>query len=354
MRWTEADWERVVRLGRRLRLLGRLAESVDAAGLLNNVPAAPRRHLVAEMRLSRWRTGRLLWVVERVGVALRRGGFPTVLLKGGAYLGQGLQISVGRLPSDLDILVPQSSLADAVARLGRQGWVEAAVDEHDRRYYYEWSHEVPPMHHPLHGIELDVHHNILPPISRTRVDADALLAHLRPSNWPGWLVLQPVDQVLHSAAHLFLDSEPRERVRDLVDIDGLMRHFGREDSVFWAALPARAAELGLSEPLALAVRFVQAWMHTPIPDDARRQVEEQGPDAGRRAWLQPLWRAMLEPAEPDELPGWRQTVAAQVILVRYHWHRMPLRVLVPHLTRKLGRPWRAAERAGPDGGAADA
>ena len=40
--WSLADWERVVRLARRLRLLARLAESLDRAGLLEQVPARSR------------------------------------------------------------------------------------------------------------------------------------------------------------------------------------------------------------------------------------------------------------------------------------------------------------------------
>ena len=121
------------------------------------------------------------------------------------------------------------------------------------------------MQHPIHGLELDLHHNILPPLARTHVDVDLLLARLRPSAWPGWMVFAPVDQLLHSAAHLFLDAEPRERIRDLVDLDGLMRHFGATQPDFWNELPTRAKQLGLSEPLALACHFVRSWMATGEP-----------------------------------------------------------------------------------------
>ena len=68
--------------------------------------------------------------------------YPRVLLKGAAYIGQDLPIAAGRLPSDLDILVPQAHLPDAQARLTQAGWNAVALDDHDRRYYYEWSHEV--------------------------------------------------------------------------------------------------------------------------------------------------------------------------------------------------------------------
>lgn len=332
--WPLAEWERVVRLSRRLRLLARLAARLESAGLLDQVPAPARRHLVAELRLSQWRTGTLRWAVERVGAMLGDTPYPRVLLKGAAYLSQELPIAAGRLPSDLDVLVPQAHIADAQARLVAAGWVETELDAHDRRYYHEWSHEVPPMRHPLHAMELDLHHNILPPVARTHVDADRLLERLRESPWPGWKVLDPIDQVLHSAAHLFLDGESRDRVRDLVDLDGLLTQFTTLPG-FWTELPARARELGLAEPLALALHFAVHWLGTAVPPAAQRVIERQGPGSARRAWLLPLLETALMPAEPDEMPPWHQEAAATVLLVRYHRQRMPLRLLVPHLWHKL-------------------
>ncbi len=344
--WSLAEWEYVVRIARRLRLLARLADGLDAAGLLADVHPAPRRHLIAEQRVSRYRTAAMAWALERIMAALGQPGFPCVLLKGAAYLGQGLPIAAGRLPSDVDILVPRTELAAVQARLSADGWAEVALDEHDQRYYREWSHEVPPMRHPLHPIELDLHHNILPPVARTRVDAQLLLAHVRPSKWPGWQVLQPADQVLHSAAHLFLDSEARDRVRDLVDLDGLLRHFGQGPG-FWDALATRSRELTLTEPLALATHFCVEWLGTPIPADMQARVGACM-SALRRAWLLPVMSAVLTPTDPDDQPPWTQGMAAAIVLARYHRGRMPMRILMPHLWHKVRA--RGGDAAAPNDG----
>ncbi len=334
--WSLADWDRVVRLARRLRLLSRLAESLADAGLLDQTPAPVRRHLVGEQRLSRWRTQAVTWGLDRIESALGNAPYPRVLLKGAAYIGQGLPIAAGRLPSDLDILVPQAHLPDALARLEQAGWSAGDVGDHDHRYYHEWSHEVPPMHHPLHRVELDLHHNILPPVARTHVDANLLLQQLQPSRWTGWQVLDPIDQVLHSAAHLFLDSEARDRVRDLVDLDGLLRHFGAMPG-FWDRLPPRAQVLGLTEELALASHFCVEWLGTPVPESTAQAITALGPPTLRRAWLLPMLAAILTPTEPDDPPALSQGLAATLLLARYHLHRLPLRLLVPHLWHK----WRA-------------
>lgn len=332
--WSLPQWERVVRLARRLRLLGRLAESVQAAGLTARLPPAVARHLASELQYSRWRTGHLLWALHRLPIQLGEVHYPLVLLKGAAYIGQDLAIASGRLPSDVDILVPREHIADAQARLMAAGWVETELDEHDRQYYHQWSHEVPPMRHSLHGLELDLHHNILPPIGHVVVDAALLLAQLQDSRWSAWKVLHPHDQVLHSAAHLFGDSEVRDRLRDLVDLDGLLRDFGAR-SGFWNGLVDRAQRLGLMEPLALACHFAQAWLQTPVPPAVQERLAADGPGPLRRAWLLPLLETILMPTEPDQARSWRQGAAAQVFLARYHYRRMPLRFLLPHLWHKM-------------------
>jgi len=339
--WPLAEWERVVRLARRLRLLARLAEGLTAANLMDRIPPRARRHLIAEQRLSRWRMAAVVWSLERVATMLEDAAYPCVLLKGAAYIGQGLPMAAGRLPSDLDILVPREHVSNAQARLVKGGWKTVELDEHDSRYYYEWSHEVPPMTHPLLALELDLHHNILPPIARTHVDADILLKCLRPSKWAPWQVLDPADQVLHSAAHLFQDSEARDRIRDLADLDGLLRHFGVAPG-FMSRLPERAQALGLETPLALACHFCVNWFGTPIPANVLKTVESIGPGRLQRAWLLPLLSSALMPTEPDDDPPLRQELAAFALLVRYHRQRMPLRLLVPHLWHKL----RAVEIAG--------
>src|SRR5574337_557471 len=181
------------------------------------------------------------------------------------------------------------------------------------------------------GWSLDVHHNILPPLGPVAVDMPLLLAECRASGWPGWSVLSPADQVLHSAAHLFFDSQPLERMRDLVDLDGLLRHYGALDSGFWPALLGRADQLGLTEPLLLACHFCGQWLQTPIGAAVQVRLRAAGP--GHRV-LRGLFGATL-------------------VLWRHHLRRMPLRLLLPHLWHKARRPRAAAvdpRPAAPPGG----
>ncbi len=347
--WSLEDWELVVRVARRLRLLARLAESLDAAGQLENVPEAPRRHLLAERHVSRFRTAATRWALDRIRCVVEPASFPCVLLKGAAYQAQALPIAPGRLPSDIDILVPRAHLDQLQRALVGDGWCEVHLDQHDQRYYREWSHELPPMRHALHPIELDVHHNILPPVARFHVDIDRLLEKVTACSWAGWHVLQPTDQVLHSACHLFLDSQAHDRLRDLVDLDGLLRHFGAAPA-FFDELVERAAELGLAQPLALAVHFCTAWLDTPIPDSTRRTLRGAMPGVIQRLWLTPSLAALLLPTHPDLPPSRAQRLASTLLLARYHAQRMPLPMLAAHLWHKL-RPRSSPPSATPGPGA---
>lgn len=333
--WSLAEWQVILRQARRLRLAGRLAWAISDAGLMNEAPLPARRLLRAEWNLSDARCTALTWAVDCIGRALRNSGVEPVLLKGAAYIVDGIALGRGRLPSDLDIMVSKDQLSQVERALMEADWSCIELDVADAHYYRAWSHELPPMRHHDHTLELDLHHNILPPRKGRWIDADALLRSARPAGLPSWRVLSPEDQILHSAAHLFWDPEPLERVRDLVDIDGLMRaapesaHLSPE--AFADRIQARARQLRLEEPLALAVCCCAQWFRTPLPghliEDSRRRLSS-------RIWL-PVFQFLLEPAPVEGARPWRQRASSQLVLARYHWNRMPLRQLVPHLTRKL-------------------
>ncbi len=65
-------------------------------------------------------------------------------------------------------------------------------------------HELPPLQHGKPGTSLDVHHTLLPPTVRLKIDTAALFEMIIPlPAYPGLYVLPPTDMLLRSAAHLF-------------------------------------------------------------------------------------------------------------------------------------------------------
>jgi hypothetical protein len=332
-----AEWDLLVRQARRADLLGRLASLAASGGVLERIPTAPRRHLESARRLVERHAVAVRWEVEQISKALAPPGVPVVLLKGAAYAAAGLPAARGRVFSDIDIMVPQAELLRAERILVANAWFPSKLDEYDKRYYREWMHEIPPLRHIKRGSVLDVHHTILPPTSKPKPDARKLLAAaVRVEGYEEIYVLAPADMVLHSATHLFYDGELNHGLRDLVDLDDLLRNFSAQDAGFWQALVDRAFEMELAQPLFYGLRYAQRFLGTPVPALVQEAVARAGPSRAMRPVMDSLFDRALMP-DHSTCSDWFTPTARWLLYVRSHYLRMPLRLLVPHLTRKAWR-----------------
>ncbi len=272
-----ADWDVLVRQARRAGLLARLAETLAGSEWVESVPRPVRWHLEADHVLAKRQNIAVRWEVSQILEALAELDAPVVLLKGAAYVMADLPAARGRLFSDVDILVTFGKINQAEAALMLAGWHAQAEDAYDERYYRQWMHEIPPMQHIRRGSVVDMHHAILPRTARYHPDPEKLRAAALPiAGQPGLYVLQPVDMVLHAACHLFHDGELPHGLRDLSDMDLLLRHFGH-DGDFWVALPKRAEELELTRPLFYAIRYTRHFFGTPVPQTVDAVLEKAAP-----------------------------------------------------------------------------
>ncbi|MEO6277166.1 nucleotidyltransferase family protein [Roseateles sp.] len=335
------DWDLLLRQARRGVLLAKLA--VLLTPWLEQVPPGPRHHLHAALMTAARQAKLTHWEVSRIQAALLPLGVEPILLKGTAYLMAGLPASQGRVFGDVDILVPKARIAETEAALLAHGWCfEEELDAYDERYYREWMHEIPPLTHEHRGSSLDVHHAILPPSARIQVNTAALFEDAQAlPNRPGVRVLAPVTMVLHSAAHLFHEGELEKGLRDLFDLDALLRDFGRDPS-FWAALVPRARALGLSRPLFLALRYTTRWLGTPVPSDVLEAAATDTPVC--RALLDACYDRALMPDHPS-CDGILTGCARLALYVRSHWLRMSIGPLIQHLCRKAWMRTRPAGEA---------
>jgi hypothetical protein len=342
--WTVPQWEMLVRQARGAGLLPRIAALLDELGVLERLPGAPRAHLVAARRLAQAQAEDVRREVSQIAKALARTGVDIVLLKGAAYLFARLPAARGRVFSDVDILVPKEALPEVEAALMLHGWATSHLEPYDQRYYRRWMHELPPLRHVARATVVDVHHSIAPPTGRLKPDSRKLLAAaVSLDDHPRLRVLAPADMVLHSAAHLFLNEELSHGLRDLVDIDALLRHFGGDEG-FWSKLQARAIELDLEAPLCYALRYSARILGTPVPPDGangRRQMPRW-----RGRLLDALYLRALQPQHPAAADSFT-SLARQLLFVRGHWLRLPPILLAYHLTVKaLRRPAEAAAKTG--------
>lgn len=336
-RLTLADWDKVIRQARNANLSARIAWDLEQHGLLSAIPAAPRQHLIAARAVGERQRIATMAEIDRIRRAIEQSGNRLVLLKGAAYLAARLPASNGRVFGDIDLLVPRAQLADAESMLMCHGWISSHLDAYDQRYYRQWMHELPPLRHMNRGSALDVHHNILPLSARHPPNADLLLAAAVPAqHTPGVWVLAPADMVLHSACHLFHEGELDNGMRDLVDLDGLLRHFSATEA-FWDTLTQRAVALHLERPLRYALRMCSLMLETPVPESSLT-FGGAWPSDLRERLLEKLYLRGLRPNDPTAGDRWTP-LALRMLYLRGHWLRMPPHLLIAHLSRKAWRQW---------------
>lgn len=344
---TEEQWDDVVPQARRAGLLSRLATLAQAEEGYAALPERPRRHMQAAQFVAAKHARDVLYELDRIHEVLGSVLGTIVLLKGAAYLAAGLPACRGRVFNDIDILVPEEKLGAVESLLQFAGWRAGAIDPYDDKYYRRWMHQIPPLTHGGRQTTIDVHHSIVPRTARVgAVTAAHLMKRIRNlEDRPGFAVLAPDDMVLHSATHLFNEGEFGRGLRDLNDLDLLIRHFGGSDG-FGPTLLRRAVELGLARPLFYALRHAARTLGTPLPNELAEASRRFGPPAPvLRLMDSMLTRALLPNHKScrDALTG----PALFFLYVRAHYLRMPLHLLVPHLVRKgvRRRPSSSTERS---------
>ncbi len=323
-----AQWDLLLRQARRQKLTGHIAHLSRIYAVQADLPTPVRDRFIAIHRYLEH-----MFVQARREIRLVRELYPpdmpVLLLKGVAYLYRGLPHASGRLLSDIDLLLPEERLLQAERLLLDKGWQAQTSDAYDQYYYRTWMHELPALRHPDYELEIDLHHQILPPSGRLNPPMASLWQEADPLGEGLW-TFAPIDMLLHCTAHLFQDGDLNGGLRDLVDMDQMLRHFSA-DPGFWDRLIPRAEELGLSHLLHHALYCCRQLLHTPLPPSLEVQAMQSGL---ADHLLRRLVLHVLTPGEPEQPPA---RLSAWLLYVRSHWQRMPPRLLSTHLLRKAWR-----------------
>lgn len=332
-RFSMSDWDTLVRQARAAGLLARLTQRFRQHGLTDEIPAEARWHFDAAETLANKQRTAVLWELQQLRVALADLDSPLIVLKGAAYVAANLPAAEGRLFNDIDILVPRERLSQAESSLMLAGWHATGLSEYDKRYYRRWMHEIPPLQHIQRATVIDVHHAILPNTARYHPDSAKLRSRaVAVQDLPGIYVLAAEDRILHSATHLFHDGELPRGLRDLTDLDLLLRYESAA-AHFWPELVARADELQLGRSLFYALRYAQHFLDTPVPEEVWDGLRPVAPSLVLLRLMDNVFRRAFAPPHAscsDALSG----PSRLMLYVRAHWLRMPLHLLIPHLLHK--------------------
>lgn len=318
---------RTMDAAQRARLLGWIVDQVRSGHVPADSPDWLRDRLITADALVRGYERSVRWEIDRLRRAFHDSGQLWILLKGAGYIAAGLPPGSGRRVADIDILVPRRDLAVVEMILQDHGWEFPVIDAYDNRYYREWMHELPPMIHRDRRSIVDVHHGILPRTSRLRPLSERLVEQSTTIG-AGVRVLCPAHIVLHASAHLFHDGEIAGAIRDLVDLDQLLRWFGRDDE-FWRSLRRETPALDLTRPAYYALRYARRWFGTPLPDDVIVEMA---------AWAPPTAVGRLMDTLVDRTvlgaSGRASSASVFALYVRSHWLKMPPLHVIRHLIKK--------------------
>lgn len=300
------EWPAIVSVARAEVMLGSLAYRLKDQSL----PAAVAVTMDEARDAADIGQRAALWEAEMARRAMA--DVPFVLMKGTAYAAASLSPAPGRQIGDLDIMVARDDLAEAEARLLGAGWEWVKDDPYDHAYYRQWMHELPPMIHRERDRMIDVHHTILPLTAKPKPHAERMMTRgMNLGN--GLCVFHPIDRIIHAATHLFADGDLQGGLRNLWDINGMIREGGfdadqlRQDAQQDGLFPA------VERAMRLAHRIYAApmpWPSNPHLSDGlfvRRMLARD--DWGREA-RKPLRSAFY---------------------IRSHWLRMPPMMLARHL-----------------------
>ncbi len=309
-------WTALLAIAQAERLLGSLAHRLIGI----NVPPSARRVLDGALLSAETGRTQALWEGEMARRAFAPLGCPVILLKGTAFVAAGLSAGLGRQIGDLDILVPRDRLDAVEAALLDAGWEWVKPDAYDDSYYRTHMHELPPLIHRDRDTMIDVHHTILPLTARITPDADAMIAAaVQLEN--GLFSLSPEDMLIHAVAHLFADGDLSGGLRNLWDMDRLIRDHGGTEG-YWKRLHERSARHGMTRHLSRALRLCHHLFETPV--DPYLAWE------GRKGDVFYLGRLLAR-------NGWGQEARKPLRLAFYiwsHWIRMPPLQLARHLWTK--------------------
>lgn len=331
------DWEQLICLARRHGVSGRFAGLLNERAQLDSIPAEVAKQLTAESLVAEQRTLTARWEVECIKRALARIKTRIVLLKGAAYILAGIPCGNARMLSDVDILVSHADLAEVESALLAAGWASQADNTYDDAYFRRWMHELPPLQHTARGTVVDVHHNILPRISRLCPDADKLLTAAIDLHGHGVAILAPADMLLHSIVHGFHNGEFDNALRDVLDVHELVTHFAARDETFWSHFLVRTAEFRFERPAYYALTAAQEYFGTAVPASTMRTLTRSRPGRLQRQAVHWAIDRVLVPAAPPDVAV---RTAARVLQIRSHLNKMPIPTLTWHLANKLWRRWR--------------
>jgi hypothetical protein len=318
---TPAGWDALVRQARGAGLLARIGCMLDAQGSLDRVPDAPRAHLNAAMTLAEFHRVQAMRELALVHEALASIEVEPVLLGGAAYAAAGLLPGMGRLFTDIDIVVPEGRLAKVEAALLARGWIKGRAAFNNGRSDQQEPDSSPALGQSQRQCVVVVHCAVLAEAVHEVAAATGPLGRTRAAEGDTrFAILDPADMALYVMVHLFHRADLGHALCDLSDLDLLLRHCGRAPD-FWTRLEQHARDPVLAKPLHHGLRYTNALLGTPVPPASLKAAAAMGGPL-RSVLSDGIWARALRPRHAVVSDGWTP-LALFALRVRARRRRIP-------------------------------
>lgn len=317
-----AGWTDLISIARAESLIGSLAHRLQGVDVPEQVKPVLKDAIEAHELVRQ----QALWEADCARRALVDIDCKVVLMKGTAYVAADLDAGIGRSIGDLDIMVARDKLPMVEEALLDAGWEWVKPDPYDDQYYREHMHELPPLIHRDRDRMIDVHHTTLPLTARPTPDASAMLDDaVQLKN--GLYVMAAEDMVCHCVAHLMADGDLAGGLRNLWDLDQLVREMLKEDADFHLTLVEQAHTHGLSNEVNRGLRLASRLYGTPLKEyEAPIRVQYRSRYSDKYYVRRLLAR--------DGYGRETRKITRQAFYIRSHWLRMPPLMLAKHLWTK--------------------
>lgn len=301
-----SEWDRLVPLAVHLELLPQIARRVSERPWWSSLSTRVRQRLSQEIQASDFNETCIRFELRQLQRILSPVCDRLVLLKGAAYMQAGFVWAAGRRTSDVDLLVPESSLPEIESALADEGYRKNDdLSAKDDRYYRRWLHEIPPMQHEHRRVEVDVHFRLLPLADPLSFSVAEEIARSVPLPGTSFRILDRVDRVLHAILNLARTGEFRRAIRDLWDLR-CMIHMAtdfdsagpRHDFFDWDEFLARVEARCLQRSAADILLLMDEVLGPELPAAVLRQLADGDPSRHRR---RRLYRVMRMAAVPCTL-----------------------------------------------------
>jgi hypothetical protein len=236
------DWTQLLTELRKHGLLAKAYFKLYQCEGYPQIPLAVRRQLGSGARYAAKQQQSLFAELMQLEMLVQQAEHPCLLLKGAAYRALALPVSFGRLFSDIDVLVPAAFFTKFKNRLFFKGFYEPELPEYDRQYYLRWSHQHPPLQHFDRDTVIDLHHQIFPAASATKINIERFFLQAEEVAGSAFKVPCLEHMFIHASVHLFWQEETHRSLKDIIDLNELFLDVVAADKL--ESLAAEAQQTG--------------------------------------------------------------------------------------------------------------